>query len=514
MRSGGNDPELEEASANDEAQRSEESWLSLVATCNRYGVSYLLAGDKERLQKSFLEHTDEAPFTNEQIEYAAADAVAAAQLYPYQLQETALGGILDHLQRIEMDWVTTNARMMWYGALVDHEKKARLRDACERHLAELRPRLVEQGVTNVKSHPQLRAYFERHGLLELFRRRSSYSFDRNQLSRFQSHHPAIELIRAARRVLEIQEEKVTTEEFVGLDGRAHPEYRHLGTHTGRQSSRWPNVLGLGRIFRPLVVAKAGYGIGEVDLCQIEVGIAAAVYGDDELVGMFNTGDVYSAMAQRFFADRLTDEDLKLSTRDFKRTHRKLRDQMKVCTLGIIYGMTPHGMACQLEISRSRATQMLKQFLGMFPVLQKALDQAGRMGQIRGYAVTSTGLRRYRASRSGVLSNWERNWMTNHPVQGTAAALFKVAGNRLDRLYDRHGAHLILAVHDAFVFEAPLESLPEVANLTDRVMREAIEEHFPKLRPRTEINIKRPECWNKDGHADSIDRWIEDPMYTL
>jgi DNA polymerase-1 len=103
---------------------------------------------------------------------------------------------------------------------------------------------------------------------------------------------------------------------------------------------------------------------------------------------------------------------------------------------------------------------------------------------------------------------------NHPVQGTAAAIFKNAGNRLDRLYRRYDAWLILAVHDSFVFEAPLVSLEEVANLTDRVMREAVEDHFPQLSPRTEINIRHPEAWNKDGHADSIDRWIEDPMFRL
>jgi DNA polymerase-1 len=513
MRSNSGDQELEDALATDEAQLQEDSRLALVPTCHRYRVPYAFATSKERLQRSFLDHPEGAPFTTEQIEYAVADAVAVAQLYPYQLQAAALGGILDHLQRIEMDWGTTNARMMWHGALVDKEEQARLRNACDRHLAELKPKLAEQGVDNVKSHSQLKAYFGRHGLLELFRRGDSYSFDRDQLSQFKARHPAIHLIRSARRVLDLREGSFLTDEFIGVDGRFHPEYRHLGTHTGRQSSRSPNVLGLGRIFRPLIVAPAGRGIGEVDLSQIEVGIAAAVYNDDELVTMFNSGDVYAAMAQRFSCG-LPEEDLKLSSREFKDKHTELRDQMKICTLGIIYGLTPHGIAGQLGISYFKASLLQQQFMRMFPALERALDRTACVGEMRGYATTSTGLRRYRANNSGTLSNWERNWMTNHPVQGTAAALFKVAGNRLDRLYERHGAHLILAVHDAYVFEAPLESLDEVANLTDRVLRESVEEHFPQLQPRTEINIRHPDCWNKDGHADSIDRWIADPMFTL
>jgi DNA polymerase-1 len=261
------------------------------------------------------------------------------------------------------------------------------------------------------------------------------------------------------------------------------------------------------------VAPAGHGIGEVDLSQIEVGIAGAVYDDDELVTMFNSGDVYAAMAQRFFS-ALPEEDLKLSSREFKFKHPELRDQMKICTLGIIYGLTPHGIAGQLGISNFKASLLQQQFMRMFPALERALDRNARLGEIRGYATTTTGLRRHRANSSVTLSNWERNWMTNHPVQGTAAALFKVAGNRLDRLYKRHGAHLILAVHDSYVFEAPLECLEEVALLTDRVLRESVEEHFPQLRPKTAINIKQPGCWNKDGHADSVDRWIDDPMFRL
>lgn len=105
-------------------------------------------------------------------------------------------------------------------------------------------------------------------------------------------------------------------------------------------------------------------------------------------------------------------------------------------------------------------------------------------------------------------------MLNHPVQGSAAVVFKVAGNRLDRLYPRHGAKLIVPMHDAYVFEAPIDQLQDVADLTARVMCDAVEEAFPQLRPRVEVNVSHPECWNKDGHADSLERWIEDPTYTF
>ena len=120
---------------------------------------------------------------------------------------------------------------------------------------------------------------------------------------------------------------------------------------------------------------------------------------------------------------------------------------------------------------------------------------------------------YRA-RTGVPSTWETNWIKNYPVQGSAATVFKVAMNRLDRPYREYDAWLVIPMHDAVVFEAPLEHLKAVAELTARVMTDAVREWFPVLRPRVEVNIAQPDCWNKDGHADSLERWAADPCFTL
>lgn len=105
-------------------------------------------------------------------------------------------------------------------------------------------------------------------------------------------------------------------------------------------------------------------------------------------------------------------------------------------------------------------------------------------------------------------------MTNYPVQGSAAVVFKAAGNRLDRLYQRHDAWLIIPMHDAYVFEAPIGVLKEVADLTSSVMCWSVQEYFPELHPKVDINIKQPSCWNKDGRADAVERWMEDPTFTF
>ncbi len=512
-RTGSQATEAEQIQAKEDVEAEKASYFSLLGTCRRYGVEHPFSGDKNRLQKSFLTHPDGNPFTQEQIEYSAADAVAAAQLYLPQVQAAATHGVLSHLETVEMPWVTTNAGVIWHGARISPEKRDQVQTACAKHEPVLRAKLGELGIKNPRSHSDLKQFFESRGRLDAFRRRGKCSFDKDQLRRVAHLDPAIKVIRAARRVLDLQGDPIMRKDLIGVDGRMHPDHRQLGAETGRQTSRWPNVLGLDRVLRPMIVPDPGRAIGEVDLSQIEVGIAAAVYHDESLVEMFNTGDVYSAMAQEFHANALTPEDRGLSGADFKRKHAKLRNEMKTCTLGIIYGLTPHGLATYLDTNHIKAKSLQDRFMGLFPVLKQALTDASNYGPIRGYATTNSGLRRRRIN-TGAASQWERNWMTNHPVQGSAAVVFKAAGNRLSRLYRRHDAWIIVPFHDAFIFEVPEKALDEIAELTARVMRDTVQEYFPRLKPQVEMNTSRPDCWNKDGKADAFKKWLEDPMHTI
>lgn len=506
--------EVEEAQAAQEAAEDEEFSNSLLATCQRYVVPHPFAGNKEQMQASFMTHPDGKAFSQVQIDYAAADAVAAASLYPLQVNQAMKSGLLHHMVTIEMPWVVTTARMAWRGVLKDPVLCRRVGQIAVEHSARIRQELAEQGLQNPDSHPQLVNFFTERGLIDLFYRNGKYSFDKEQLAEFRDCHPAIHRVEVVRKIDSLLRGKLLGDELIGTDGRVHPTYTQLGAHSGRQSSSGPNILGLGRVHRPLIIASPGRGLGEVDLSQIEIGIAAALYRDEHLVRMFNSGDVYSAMAVMFFAKDLSEEDRNLDSLVFKKKHSQLRSKMKTLTLAIIYGMTDHGLALRLDVHRSEAAVLLQRFLDMFPTLRAALHEGPQYGALRGFVSTVTGLRRHRPLGSGHLTNWDRNWMKNTPVQGSAADVFKAAGNRLDQLYQLHDAWLLVPVHDAYLFEAPLPVLVEVAELTARVLRDTVQEYFPVLRPQVEINIQHPECWNKDGHHDSVERWLENPLFKL
>jgi DNA polymerase-1 len=295
--------------------------------------------------------------------------------------------------------------------------------------------------------------------------------------------------------------------------------------------RNPNIGGIGKALRPMVVPEDStglaadgdhdtpgdpgegvaveWGIGEVDLSQIEVLIAAAESRDPELIAMVNGRDVYCAMAREFYADRLPPEDLALPDEDFSKKFRGERDIMKIYTLAIVYNITPVGLSRQLGISEQRAADEQAKFLALFPVLDRALREVSAYGAIRGYAELRSGLRRHRA-REGRPTTWEVNWLRNTPIQGSAGVVFKVAGNRLYRRFQHYGARLILPLHDAFVFECLMAHLDVIARITAEVMKGTVQEFYPVLDPRVDVNTKHPHCWNKDGKARSLELWMADP----
>src|SRR5271166_5818288 len=114
------------------------------------------------------------------------------------------------------------------------------------------------------------------------------------------------------------------------------------------------------------------------------------------------------------------------------------------------------------------------------------DVAGRLGlewrshcdgMERARVQYISGLRRFRAGTGSPTPHEERG-MGNAYVQGTAALVFFDAGNRLQHLYRQHRARLIIPVHDAFVFEAPVDRVVKVAELTESVLVRTVQEWFP------------------------------------
>jgi DNA polymerase-1 len=497
-----------------QAKQDEEDRLRLDHVAARYGLPGRPAAAKEALQSSFLSKPLEAPLTAEEIAYCAEDARTALAIREPQRIACDRAGLTETLDRVVMPWNVTAAEIAWTGVRFDEAKCRLLREGAGRARQQLTAELAAYGVSNPGSSVDLDRFLRANGLAGQFlpTKTGRLSTRDKVLKEREGLHAALPLVRRWRKLGQLISDPAVNGLIKAADGRVHAEFWVLGSDTGRTQSSCPNLMGIGRVFRPLVRATEGYGIGEVDLAQIEVGIAAAVFRDADLVHAFNQGDVYVALAKSIFAAQLTAEDLTLDPKEFKRKHKRLRDQTKPLVLGIIYGKTVEGIARELKIALAEARSLWEAFRGRYPTICQRMEAARVQSARRGYAYMS-GLRRFRAGMAQATAREGRE-LGNAYVQGTAALVFFDAGNRLRRLYRGYQARLVIPVHDAFVFEAPLGVFSEVAELTRRVLVQTAQEWFPELQPRAEPNISQPGCWNHEGHADSVERFLENPMLVL
>ena len=117
------------------------------------------------------------------------------------------------------------------------------------------------------------------------------------------------------------------------------------------------------------MAPPGRAIIELDYAQIEVGICAAEHQDEALIAAFNSGDVYAAVAQQFYADRLSrrrSDELPVS--EFKKRHPELRDRIKTFVLAVLYNMQAQAVADRFGISLGEAEHQRAAFLDCYPAV--------------------------------------------------------------------------------------------------------------------------------------------------
>ena len=296
---------------------------------------------------------------------------------------------------------------------------------------------------------------------------------------------------------------------IGSDGRLHPEHRHLGAETGRSSCSAPNIAGITKTFRPIVTAPPDRAIIELDYAQIEVGICAAEHHDQELIAAFNSGDVYAAVAQQFYAGQLSDQECYLSAAEFKKHRPDLRDRIKTFVLAVLYNMKAQAVADRFGLPLAEAERQRRAFLACYPSVRAAMVAAVEDGRVRGYAAIVGGLRRLIAD-----GHKAANQLINTPVQAAAGVVFRDAVVCLYQHFRGTATKLILPVHDAVVIECNRDQIGQVAEEARNLMIDAVRKYYPALHPRVDVNAAACCCWNKDGRANSLDRFLADPLYKL
>ena len=254
------------------------------------------------------------------------------------------------------------------------------------------------------------------------------------------------------------------------DGRIHTSLNQTVAATGRLSSSEPNLQNiptrsaLGHRVRTAFTVPQGNVFLACDYSQIELRLLAHLSADEGLVAAFNEGeDFHAATAARVFGvpvDQVTPQ---------------LRSRAKAVNFGIVYGQQAYGLATSLKIGRNEAQQMIDRYFEAYPGVRAFLDGQVAYAKRHKYVSTMYGRKRHTKdidNRNFQLRSFAERTAMNHPMQGTAADIIKIAMIRVARRLREEGltAKLVLQIHDELDFEVP-ES--EVATLSELV-RETME----------------------------------------
>jgi DNA polymerase-1 len=262
------------------------------------------------------------------------------------------------------------------------------------------------------------------------------------------------------------------------DSRVHTTFQSAATSTGRLSSINPNLQNipirteLGREIRAAFIPAPGAQLLSADYSQIELRLLAHFSGDPLLVRAYQTGeDIHTLTASEVFG--VPAETMSKET----------RARAKAVNFGIVYGISPFGLAAQLGIPQTEARAYIERYFaryqGVHEFIEKTLEATRREGSVR------TLFGRLRPipdieSRNANSRGFAERTAVNTPLQGTAADLIKLAMIALDRkLAERKmKTRMVLQVHDELLFDVPHDETEEIEKLVRAEMEGVVQLNVP------------------------------------
>ena len=480
----------DQISSQDSLKADKKRLFEIKSICRRYAVPYFRNVNDDFFRRQIVRRGKGYIHGKSGFHSLTMDAVANAKLFLIQFFLARERGLLRHAQEIEMPFVVTNAQMEWEGLRISSGNTKLALAKLKKVEKNFRKQLKSYGIDNLNNNSLIESVVSEKGLSSYFFTQGYFSLD--HLKNARKVHPLINILYKCKRNQRLLKSIIDLKVTIQSDNRIHPNYEQLGTDTGRLTCTHPNILGMNKRLRPIIGASKGYLIGEIDYSQFEVALAAGYYKDQNLIMLYNAGDVYVRLAKVFF--KLPSEARSMSDKAFKKKYPDLREQMKTCVLGMLNGMTSDGFSKKLNCNTDKAEKLHRAFRNMFPDLVKAMEKERFLCARQGYSETVTGMKRFRRDANKLVTNWENRWLTN--MQGNGSVVFKHALNTLRELYKPYEARILVPLHDSIVFEAPKESYRKVEFLTKRVMKASFKEYFPAIKPKVTVKVCGKKSWKR------------------
>jgi DNA polymerase-1 len=262
------------------------------------------------------------------------------------------------------------------------------------------------------------------------------------------------------------------------EGRIHTTFNQVGTATGRLSSTNPNLqnipvrTAIGREIRAAFIAAQGNVLMSADYSQIELRLMAHFSQDPLLLNAYRTGqDIHTLTAAEVFG-------VDAATMD-----KETRNRAKAVNFGIVYGISPFGLAAQLGIEQREAKTYIERYFERYAGVRQFIDET--LEKVRREQAVQTYFGRIRpipdiGSRNPNMRGFAERTAVNTPLQGTAADLIKVAMLRIDAEIERRGlrSRMTLQVHDELLFDAAPEEVEELRGMVQHEMEHVAEFSVP------------------------------------
>ena len=262
--------------------------------------------------------------------------------------------------------------------------------------------------------------------------------------------------------------------------RVHTTFQAAATATGRLSSVNPNLQNipirteLGREIRAAFTSSPGTQLLSADYSQIELRLLAHFSADPLLVRAYqNDEDIHTLTASEVFG-------VPAETMD-----KETRARAKAVNFGIVYGISPFGLAAQLGIPQAEARAYNERYFARYQGVQTFIEKT--LAETRSTGSVRTLFGRLRPipdieSRNPNSRGFAERTAVNTPLQGTAADLIKLAMIALDRkLRERKlKTRMVLQVHDELLFEVPDDEKDEIESLVRTEMEGVVKLNVPLI----------------------------------
>lgn len=320
--------------------------------------------------------------------------------------------------------------------------------------------------------------------------KTGYSTGQKELDKLRGSHPIIELIEKFRELTKLQNTYVEAlPKLVDDKSRLHTTFNQDVAATGRLSSTDPNLQNipvrsdLGRKIREAFVPAEGNVFVGADYSQFELRLAAVLAGDENMIEDFNSDiDIHAKTAADVYGIPIDQVD------------KNQRRDAKVINFGVLYGMSPHGLAAATGMNFTDAKNFIDDYFRLRAPIRKYIDETIQKARIDGYVETLFGRRRptpdVKSSNFMVRSGAERQ-AANMPIQGTEADLMKMAMLKVEQEIDGFGVQ-VLQIHDSILVECPEGNEVKVKE----ILRETMENIYPELGIKLKVDTSSGKNWGE------------------